>query len=92
MVISFFLVEFRKWLLLVSLLQAVCFPFVCFSLCRPFFTYWISFVQTVVLIVGLAVYGFAPIGFTERKIEGVVSDFVPLSLFHVGAIFKRLYI
>ncbi|KAM7438854.1 hypothetical protein ABFA07_011688 [Porites harrisoni] len=40
---------------------------------RPFFTYWISFVQTVVLIVGLAVYGFAPIGFTERKIEGVID-------------------
>ena len=52
---------------------AVCFPFVFLFLCRPFFTYWISFVQTVVLIVGLAVYGFAPIGFTERKIEGVVS-------------------
>ena len=39
---------------------------------RPFFTYWISFVQTVVLIVGLAVYNFAPIGFTETTREAVV--------------------
>lgn len=39
---------------------------------RPFFTYWISFVQLIVLIVGLSVYGFAPIGFTETKIQEVV--------------------
>ena len=39
---------------------------------RPYFTYWISFVQTVVLIVALAVYRFAPIGFTETTKEGVV--------------------
>lgn len=40
---------------------------------RPFFTYWISFVQTVVLIVGLAVYNFAPIGFTETTREAVID-------------------
>lgn len=40
---------------------------------RPFFTYWISFVQTVVLIVGLAVYNFAPIGFTETTKEAVID-------------------
>ena len=30
--------------------------------------------QTVVLIVGLAVYHFAPIGFTEKTKEGVVKN------------------
>ncbi|XP_078347167.1 inactive rhomboid protein 1-like isoform X1 [Oculina patagonica] len=40
---------------------------------RPFFTYWISFVQLIVLIVGLAVYGFAPIGFTETEKQQVVE-------------------
>ena len=43
-----------------------------FYYCRPFFTYWISFVQLIVLTVGLAVYGFAPIGFTETVKRDVV--------------------
>ncbi|XP_055876720.1 inactive rhomboid protein 2-like [Biomphalaria glabrata] len=30
---------------------------------RPFFTYWVTFVQIVVFVVSLAVYGIAPIGF-----------------------------
>ncbi|KAH9502541.1 Inactive rhomboid protein 1 [Bulinus truncatus] len=30
---------------------------------RPFFTYWVTFVQIIVFIVSLAVYGIAPIGF-----------------------------
>ncbi|CAB4038967.1 Hypothetical predicted protein, partial [Paramuricea clavata] len=34
---------------------------------RPYFTYWISFVQTTVLIITLAVYGFAPVGFTVSE-------------------------
>ena len=38
---------------------------VCF---RPFFTYWVTFVQIVVCIVSIAVYGFAPIGF-DKSIE-----------------------
>ncbi|XP_020605448.1 inactive rhomboid protein 1-like isoform X2 [Orbicella faveolata] len=40
---------------------------------RPFFTYWISFVQLIVLIVGLAVHGFAPIGFTETIKEELID-------------------
>ncbi|PFX30963.1 inactive rhomboid protein 1-like isoform X1 [Stylophora pistillata] len=40
---------------------------------RPYFTYWISFVQVIVLVVGLAVYGFAPIGFTETKEERLID-------------------
>ncbi|GAB1610297.1 inactive rhomboid protein 2-like [Argonauta hians] len=29
---------------------------------RPFFTYWVTFVQTVIFLVSVAVYGFAPFG------------------------------
>lgn len=32
---------------------------------RPFFTYWVTFVQVVVFIVSVAVYGIAPIGSSE---------------------------
>ncbi|WAQ96006.1 RHDF1-like protein [Mya arenaria] len=32
---------------------------------RPFFTYWVTFVQIVVFIVSVAVYGIAPIGSSE---------------------------
>ncbi|KAK3090651.1 hypothetical protein FSP39_013404, partial [Pinctada imbricata] len=32
---------------------------------RPFFTYFISFVQTVIMICALAVYGFSPLGVDE---------------------------
>ena len=47
---------------------------------RPFFTYWISFVQLIVLIVGLAVYGFAPIGFTESSEEAlvIIHELIPV--------------
>lgn len=40
---------------------------------RPFFTYWISFVQVIVLVVGLSVYGLAPIGFTETTKEQLIE-------------------
>lgn len=40
---------------------------------RPYFTYWISFVQVIVLIVGLSVYGFAPIGFTETEEKRLID-------------------
>lgn len=39
---------------------------------RPYFTYWISFVQTLILIVSLAVYGFAPPGFSVQQTIGLV--------------------
>ncbi|XP_071105942.1 inactive rhomboid protein 2-like isoform X1 [Haliotis cracherodii] len=32
---------------------------------RPYFTYWVTFVQIVVFIVSVAVYGIAPIGISE---------------------------
>lgn len=33
---------------------------------RPYFTYWITFVQVVVFIVSVSVYGIAPIGVNKR--------------------------
>nr|XP_047142960.1 inactive rhomboid protein 1 [Hydra vulgaris] len=40
-----------------------------FSDHRPYFTYWLSFVQVVVLIVMISVYPFAPIGVSERSTQ-----------------------
>ncbi|KAH3861972.1 inactive rhomboid protein 1-like [Dreissena polymorpha] len=34
---------------------------------RPFFTYWVTFVQIVVFIVSVSVYGIAPIGHSETE-------------------------
>lgn len=36
---------------------------------RPFFTYWVIFVQIVCFIFAVAVYGIAPIGISEARIE-----------------------
>lgn len=38
-----------------------------FMFFRPYFTYWVTFVQLVVLIVSMSVYGLAPIGFNKAK-------------------------
>jgi len=32
---------------------------------RPYFTYWVTFVQILVCIVSLIVYGYAPLGSTQ---------------------------
>jgi len=40
---------------------------------RPFFTYWVTFVQIVVFIVSVAVYGIAPIGHSETIYSEAVS-------------------
>lgn len=39
---------------------------------RPYFTYFITFVQTVILICALAIYGFGPFGVDEVVIQEVV--------------------
>ncbi|RWS27945.1 inactive rhomboid protein 1-like protein [Leptotrombidium deliense] len=39
---------------------------------RPFFTYWITTVQILVLFISLIVYGFGPIGFTRVQSKGLV--------------------
>ena len=39
---------------------------------RPYFTYWVTFVQIVVYIIAVIVYGLAPLGFEETEIRGLV--------------------
>lgn len=39
---------------------------------RPYFTYWVTTVQIVIMIVSIAFYGFAPIGFSYTQKTGVV--------------------
>jgi len=36
---------------------------------RPYFTYWLSFVQLVILIVMVSVYPFAPVGVSQKQIK-----------------------
>ena len=46
-------------------------PVFCF---RPFFTYYVSFVQIVVLIVMVSVYSFAPVGTSKKIVQEEVCD------------------
>ncbi|XP_013408929.1 inactive rhomboid protein 1-like, partial [Lingula anatina] len=39
---------------------------------RPFFTFWVTFVQIAVYIVSVSVYGIAPVGFSDTLISDVV--------------------
>ncbi|KAI1291692.1 Inactive rhomboid protein 2 [Halotydeus destructor] len=39
---------------------------------RPFFTYWVTFVQVVIMIITLYAYGFGPIGATRTQVAGLV--------------------
>lgn len=39
---------------------------------RPFFTYWVTFVQVVIYVIAVAVYGIAPPGFEETEITAEV--------------------
>ena len=41
---------------------------------RPFFTYYVSFVQIVVLIVMVSVYSFAPVGTSKKIVQEEVCD------------------
>ena len=40
---------------------------------RPFFTYWVSFVQITVLFISLLLYGFGPVGVDLYKRSSMVS-------------------
>ena len=40
---------------------------------RPYFTYWVTTVQIVIVIVSIAFYGFAPIGFSYSQRTDLVS-------------------
>ena len=40
---------------------------------RPYFTYWVTFVQTVILVISLLLYGLGPIGVDLYKRSNMVS-------------------
>ena len=40
---------------------------------RPYFTYWVTTVQMLVMLISLACYGFGPIGFELQQQSGTVS-------------------
>lgn len=41
---------------------------------RPFFTYWVTTVQVIVLIISLFSYGFGPAGIDLNRRSGLVSS------------------
>ncbi|OQV17126.1 Inactive rhomboid protein 1 [Hypsibius exemplaris] len=41
---------------------------------RPYFTYWVTIVQTLILIVSVAVYGFAPVGFDHKQQSSLILE------------------
>ncbi|XP_043241505.1 inactive rhomboid protein 2-like isoform X2 [Amphibalanus amphitrite] len=41
---------------------------------RPYFTYWVTTVQLLVMLISLACYGFGPIGFELQQQSGTVMD------------------
>lgn len=40
---------------------------------RPYFTYWITTVQVLIMIISLACYGFGPVGMDLNHRSGLVS-------------------
>lgn len=48
---------------------------------RPFFTYWVTTVQVVVLIISLFTYGFGPAGIDLSRRSGLVSSNIFVNFF-----------
>ena len=42
---------------------------------RPFFTYWVTTVQVLILIISLACYGLGPVGIDLNHRSGQVSSY-----------------
>lgn len=40
---------------------------------RPFFTYWLTFVHSLVTILAVCIYGIAPVGFSQHETVDSVS-------------------
>lgn len=40
---------------------------------RPFFTYWLTFVHSLVTILAVCIYGVAPVGFSQHETMDSVS-------------------
>ena len=51
-----------------------------FNFCRPFFTYWVTFVQIVIYVIAVLVHGIAPVGFEETEVTSEVMECLLLSL------------
>jgi hypothetical protein len=63
---------------------------------RPYFTYWITTVQILILIISLACYGFGPVGLDLHHRSSLVSSFIyfPLQLiffFRSQTLYIRFY-
>lgn len=43
--------------------------------CRPFFTYWLTFVHSLVTILAVCIYGIAPVGFSQHETVDSVSSY-----------------
>lgn len=44
---------------------------------RPFFTYWLTFVHSLVTILAVCIYGIAPVGFSQHETVDSVSPGAP---------------
>ena len=57
-----------------------------FLFSRPLFTYWVTFVQLFIMILAVAVYGFAPLRYTpytERALVMYYTIYILLSICRV---------
>ncbi|KAI0217011.1 Inactive rhomboid protein 1 [Lamellibrachia satsuma] len=55
---------------------------------RPYFTYWVTFIQVVIFIVTVSTYGFAPVGLDVKEVTAEVR-MTSLSIEQVSIIEKR---
>lgn len=46
---------------------------------RPFFTYWVTFVHSLITILAVCIYGIAPVGFSQHETVDSVSKSPPLA-------------
>lgn len=51
---------------------------------RPFFTYWLTFVHSLVTILAVCIYGIAPVGFSQHETVDSVSPGAPAPLHWSG--------
>ena len=59
---------------------------------RPYFTYWITFVQIFIYIFAVAVYGIAPVGFEQTEVSAEVRSSVKSAfLFQISNKFLAIF-
>ena len=56
---------------------------------RPYFTYWVSFVQVAILFISLLLYGFGPIGVDLYKKSGMVSLLYICRIYYLVSVLER---